>query len=702
MANKNGIDNIYSVFSEGLGASIRNDAFCQYFLRCLDNGSNKMGITQKIIERKLEGEWLDRVEAALIPLDNIIRNPNRYIKNIEEVMPIELATSITSESIMHLAQHTDMIAAIDDDGMVTPERILNVLKEESLETYENRFIFTLLTNLDYFILRRLNLMNDGGKDVTEVTFSGESMVGREKVTYQLFISCEGRHRVGEGSIQELLHADVSQLTELQRVERIRRILNDFRSSPLIKELKDCAPVRPPLHMTNVLLRNPDFTQAVDLWNFISNYRGDSVETRAVERTLEPSQVFADQMISLVPVQYSIMKHHLGLSDIEIPDSKLPEEEHHVSVDPIKDQIEMFVQSAELDAQEVRKIFNDAIDRKIKEQQYEKTRVDNIITHIMDIEGVWLDRELQRLKNKKEKERRERMRILKEEKRKAEAERRAKAEAERRAREEAERLAREEAERRAIEEAERIAREEAERRAAEEAELNARIEAERRAKEEAVRKAREEAELRTKEDYVLKVQEAERAAREEAERVAREEAERVAREEAERVAREEAERVAREEAERVAREEAERAAREEAERVAREEAERAAREEAERVAREEAERAAREEAERAAREEAERVAREEAERAAREEAERVAREEAERVAHEEAEPVAQEVSPEEAERVAREEAERAAREEAERVAREEAEPVAQEVSPEEAEEAWKRMIKTMREMRKKKK
>ena len=58
---------------------------------------------------------------------------------------------------------------------------------------------------------------------------------------------------------------------MQRVERLRRILYDFQSSPLIKSLAGTALIRPPIVKTNVILKNPNFKKAVELWQFIERY-----------------------------------------------------------------------------------------------------------------------------------------------------------------------------------------------------------------------------------------------------------------------------------------------------------------------------------------------------------------------------------------------------------------------------------------------
>ena len=84
-------------------------------------------------------------------LDNILRNPNRFIINEEEIVKVEQAKRITVDSIKHLAKHTSFIQEIDDNGDVKPSKVLNINKDESYNTYENRFIYTLINNMRTFV-----------------------------------------------------------------------------------------------------------------------------------------------------------------------------------------------------------------------------------------------------------------------------------------------------------------------------------------------------------------------------------------------------------------------------------------------------------------------------------------------------------------------------------------------------------------------
>ena len=114
-------------------------------------------------------EWIEIMSKTIPYIDNIFRSPNRFIVNEEEVVKIEQAKKITVETIKHLSKNTNFIQTIDNvTGDVTPSKLLNVRKEESYDTYENRLIYTLIQNMKLFIKSRKEaLMQEVGTEDKE-------------------------------------------------------------------------------------------------------------------------------------------------------------------------------------------------------------------------------------------------------------------------------------------------------------------------------------------------------------------------------------------------------------------------------------------------------------------------------------------------------------------------------------------------------
>ena len=78
-----------------------------------NNTNSTLSVKQKSHKTSYDDEWLTKMEDTIYYLDNILRNPNRFIVNEEEIVKVEQARSITVETIKHLSKHTNYIQEID-------------------------------------------------------------------------------------------------------------------------------------------------------------------------------------------------------------------------------------------------------------------------------------------------------------------------------------------------------------------------------------------------------------------------------------------------------------------------------------------------------------------------------------------------------------------------------------------------------------
>ena len=145
---------------------------------------------EKVIK---DTEWIKIIEDTIPYLDNIFRAPNRFIINEEEVVKIERARRITVESIKNLSRNTNFIQEVDKKtGDVKPSKILNIDKEESYDTYENRLIYTLIQNMKYFVsIKKKNLENvldANSKNDKLFEYSGNTRVQNQNINLSLSLS----------------------------------------------------------------------------------------------------------------------------------------------------------------------------------------------------------------------------------------------------------------------------------------------------------------------------------------------------------------------------------------------------------------------------------------------------------------------------------------------------------------------------------
>lgn len=148
---------LYLEYKDKMSSLTTDNQFYETMEDIIERGKTSYSLFNRYFEKKIDLTWVEEIEACIIPLDNIIRVPRKFIVQEEEIVPIERAKKITAESVRHLAQHTNMIAKVEGDD-VTPNEILNVFREESFEVYENRFVYTLMQNLIRFIDVRYNVL----------------------------------------------------------------------------------------------------------------------------------------------------------------------------------------------------------------------------------------------------------------------------------------------------------------------------------------------------------------------------------------------------------------------------------------------------------------------------------------------------------------------------------------------------------------
>lgn len=221
-------------------------------------------------------EWLDIVEDCIPYIDNILRNPKRFIINEEEIVKVELARKVTVESVIHLTQHTNLIQKIEDNGDVKPSKILNINKEESLDTYENRFIFTLLNNLRFFFETR-----------TTETAGSSYCLDRNQLKYEANTRVNGEDlkiSVDLSDITKSVQSEAGNKGNMSLNDRLKKIKNQldgFFGTELMVILGKLhvAPVRSPIKKTNVILKNPNFRKAEELWNYIQSYESKDKKER---------------------------------------------------------------------------------------------------------------------------------------------------------------------------------------------------------------------------------------------------------------------------------------------------------------------------------------------------------------------------------------------------------------------------------------
>ena len=223
----------------------------------------------------------------------------RHPPELDEVKPIELSRNITSRSIQHLAQHTDYISEVKGDE-ITPSKILNVFHEETMLTYENRFVNTLIRQLYLFVNKRYNeMVKNGAENSTSFDISAQFKDGTlvSSVRFGLTVS-----ESAEGA------AEADPL--LKRVMRLNSVVTMYYNSPFAKSMNG-AYVRPPIMRTNALMKNRDLRQCLELWQFIEGYEKVGYSISVEQMAEKPDRALIERLYADLALQYTVFRREIA-------------------------------------------------------------------------------------------------------------------------------------------------------------------------------------------------------------------------------------------------------------------------------------------------------------------------------------------------------------------------------------------------------
>ena len=231
-----------------------------------DNGNDEL--SGNAYNRVIDMEWVEMIEGKLPYIEKAIEEQRKFIEEYKEVDRIDKVKQVGKDAVQHLTQHANLIMAIEDDGSVIPERLLNTHREDSFATYENRFLHTLIFRTIAFVEARFRALQDAPNDsASKIHMDREVVIDNQKFGFSLDHHAE-KHERDKVDREE----DLAGLTDYERIERIRMRLDDFVGTDLIKALKGCIAVKSPINKTNCIKQDPAFKQCYDLWVFIEGYR----------------------------------------------------------------------------------------------------------------------------------------------------------------------------------------------------------------------------------------------------------------------------------------------------------------------------------------------------------------------------------------------------------------------------------------------
>lgn len=346
--NKDNVENVYKKMIKNLPQELLNDQYYRYFYNILETGNNYCRFFNSRLVKSIDEEWVAAIEEALPALQTVVLNPRKFIEEDREVVNIAMARQISSESIQHLLSHSNLIDKLNEDGTVIPNKILNVYKEESLNTYENRFICTLILELQRFINKRFDAVFDSSKDERGTFFEMESFIDNyiETINYKLEIKI----REKETDIDN----ENENMSIFTRISRIHRQINDLAASGFMVIMKPYPLVRPPIVKTNAIAKNNNYRACYKLWNFIHSYDRVGYKVDVVKQEPVITRDFERDIYNSFLWDYFMLRNYVEQTDIF--NANRPKREKEVGVKYIRQALDDIIRNTDMSDAYLRKVI----------------------------------------------------------------------------------------------------------------------------------------------------------------------------------------------------------------------------------------------------------------------------------------------------------------------------------------------------------
>ena len=219
-------------------------------------------------------DWLDKFEFALQYIDNIVARPKVELIKQEDIVKIDKARNTGVATVKHLAKNAHFIDAIEEEtGDVKPSKLLIERTEETFNVYENRFIFTLIYQMQMFTLKKEDALDNLKiQDDKSLEYVASTKSNKEKINVELKLTAHDLSKDNDSLNKEIASAK-------KRIRRIKEFISIWQMSEMYVELLSIGidHVTSPLRKTNMILRNPNFQQAVVLWDFLQMYNDKEID-----------------------------------------------------------------------------------------------------------------------------------------------------------------------------------------------------------------------------------------------------------------------------------------------------------------------------------------------------------------------------------------------------------------------------------------
>jgi len=364
------IDSIYKKFTAKALQSLTSPEFFEFFMNMMKNGEQTFQFSNKHLDIEVDKRWVEEIENAVPAMQEIARDPRVIITQEELITNVVQVRKINAQVVKHIISHSYLLDAYDEDtGEVRPAKMLNVLKEETWDTYENRFVFTLLVKTYEFVKKRYDDMRDMVGD----DYGANLKIQAEGLSDMEHLWVDSKMKIVQ---KDQFFDDDDPTSIFARIKKLYDALVGLMGTRFAKEMKKFSKVYPPLVPTNAIKKNPYLKKCHKLWDFIWAYFEVGYTVTIYEQNPEINPKFEQDIIDNIMFTYIILKGYLESTRDRMMDKHTKARKTTIKPKYIKQIIEEFVDSFDLPDVEVRKILVEELTKEdlMREDREERYRL----------------------------------------------------------------------------------------------------------------------------------------------------------------------------------------------------------------------------------------------------------------------------------------------------------------------------------------
>ncbi|CCV64119.1 conserved hypothetical protein [Alteracholeplasma palmae J233] len=276
--------------------------FPSVFYQAFSDGINQTSFHHYSETKEFDESWISKIELYYPSLEKITKTLKSNLKYQEDITIIEKAKKIDSKSVRHLASHTQYIKEVKP--YVIPKKILVNHSEIEYGIYENRMIMTLIDKLQLFIEKRLEIISNY-QSLEKDTFKHHSKMKLDEQDYEISIE------ISKNGYEK---TDVN-TSILQRAKHLYKLINGLKNSEFMSLLRGQKQVVAPIMKTQIILKNPDYKNAYQLWLFLDQYETLGYKVFTTNKQKQIDSIYQKHILNNILQLFSTYFLHDNKSDI---------------------------------------------------------------------------------------------------------------------------------------------------------------------------------------------------------------------------------------------------------------------------------------------------------------------------------------------------------------------------------------------------